>query len=72
MNNTIKNKNKVLNEKNLNATFNFKEEYLNIWDKRGKPRKKRNKNFSFIFQSNNLFNNVWISKYYIWFFNRFL
>tara|TARA_B100000963_G_C22640327_1_gene680005 strand:- start:7018 stop:7887 length:870 start_codon:yes stop_codon:yes gene_type:complete len=60
MNNTINNKNKDLNKKNLNATFNFKDEsFLNIWDKGEENlRKKRNKNFSFIFQSNNLFKSM--------------
>ena len=61
MNNTINNKNKVLNKKNLNATFNFKEEsFLNIWEKKNGEhrRKKRNENFSFIFQDNNLFKSM--------------
>lgn len=60
MNNTIKNDNTHLNQKNSRAKFNFKaESFLNIWDTGEENlRKLRNENFSFIFQSNNLFQSM--------------
>ena len=60
MNNTINKKNLILNNKNLNATFKFKNKsFLKIWNQGEENlRKKRNENFSFIFQSNNLFKSM--------------
>lgn len=60
MNNTINNDNIHLNHKNSKAKFNFKgESFLNIWNTGEENlRKLRNKNFSFIFQSNNLFKSM--------------
>lgn len=60
MNNTIKNDNTHLNQKNSQAKFNFKgDSFLNIWNTGEENlRRKRNENFSFIFQSNNLFKSM--------------